>query len=204
MNLVRLLRRIAITVVGTVILAVGVVLLVAPGPGLLVILLALIVFAVEYEWARRRLDAVRVRARSAADRAAASRVATASAILFGIGAIGLGAVLIFSDVLPLSGVGTGAGVALGGLTVLVTIGYSLREMRRAEKAGQTGRGGRTGAAGDLGQPRTESHGAGDSTPGPLRRRRGARDGGVTAAAGRPRGRHSGRHAGEEDGAARTG
>src|SRR6266516_1064968 len=59
MNLVRLLRRIAITVVGTVILAVGVVLLVAPGPGLLVILLALIVFAVEYEWARRRLDRCR-------------------------------------------------------------------------------------------------------------------------------------------------
>jgi uncharacterized protein (TIGR02611 family) len=199
MNLVRLLRRIAITVVGTVILAVGVVLLVAPGPGLLVILLALIVFAVEYEWARRRLDTVRVRARSAADRAAASRVATASAILFGIGAIGLGAVLIFSDVLPLSGVGTGAGVALGGLTVLVTIGYSLREMRRAEKAGQ-----RTGAAGDLDQPRTESHGAGDSTPGPLRRWRGARDGGVTAAAERPRWRHGGRHADEEDWTARTG
>ena len=161
MSLVRLLRRIAITVVGTVILAVGVVLLVAPGPGLLVILLALIVFAVEYEWARRRLDAVRVRARSAADRAAASRVATASAILFG-----LGAVLIFSDVLPLSGVGTGAGVALGGLTVLATIGYSLREMRRAEKAAETGHGQRTEAADGLDQPRTESRGTGGSTPRP--------------------------------------
>ena len=39
-DLVRLLRRIAVTVVGTVILAVGVVLLVAPGPGLVVIALA--------------------------------------------------------------------------------------------------------------------------------------------------------------------
>jgi Putative transmembrane protein (PGPGW) len=134
MNLVRLLRRIALTVVGTVIFAVGVVLLVAPGPGLLVILLALIVFAVEYEWARRRLVAVRDRARSAAEKAAASRVATASAILFGMGAIGLGAVLIFTDVLPLSGIATGASVALGGLTVLATTAYSVREMRRAEKA----------------------------------------------------------------------
>jgi len=79
---VRLLRRIAVTVVGTVILAVGVVLLVAPGPGLLVILLALIVFAVEHEWARRHLAAVRAHARSAADKAAVSRVATASAILW--------------------------------------------------------------------------------------------------------------------------
>ena len=67
MSLVRLLRRIALTVVGTVILAVGVVLLVAPGPGLLVILLALIVFGVEYEWARRRLVTVRDKARSAAE-----------------------------------------------------------------------------------------------------------------------------------------
>jgi len=145
---VRLLRRIAVTIVGTVILAVGVVLLVAPGPGLLVIFLALLVFAVEYEWARRRLDTVRVRARSAADKAAASRIATASAILFGIGAIGLGAVLIFTDVLPLSGVGTGVGVAVGGLTVLATIGYSLREMRRAEKAAGAERGRPTGAAGE--------------------------------------------------------
>ena len=134
-DLVRLLRRIAVTVVGTVILAVGVVLLVAPGPGLLVIVLALVVFAVEYEWARRHLAAVRARALSAAHKAAASRVATACAVLFGVGAIGLGAVLIFTDVLPLSGAGTGAGVAVGGLTVLATIAYSLRELRRAERAG---------------------------------------------------------------------
>ena len=52
-DLVRLLRRIAVTVVGTVILAVGVVLLVAPGPGLVVIALALAVFAIEYQWAKR-------------------------------------------------------------------------------------------------------------------------------------------------------
>ena len=131
-----MLRRIAVTVAGTVILAVGVVLLVAPGPGLVVIALALAVFAVEYQWARRHLAAVQARARSAAHKAAASRVATASAALFGVAAIGLGAVLIFTDVLPLSGAGTGAGVAVGGLTVLVTIAYSVRELRQAEKAGE--------------------------------------------------------------------
>ena len=133
-DLVRLLRRVAVTVVGTVILVVGIVLLAAPGPGLLVILLALTVFAAEFEWARRRLKAVRVLARSAGDKTAASRVGTAMAVLFGIGAIGLGGVLIFTDVLPLSGAGTGAGIALGGLTVLVTTAYSVRELRRARKA----------------------------------------------------------------------
>ena len=53
--------------------------------------------------------------------------------LFGVGAIGLGVVLIFTDLLPLSGAGTGVGVAIGGLTVLVTMAYSIRELRRAEK-----------------------------------------------------------------------
>jgi len=132
-DLVRLLRRIAVTVVGTVILVVGVVLLVAPGPGLVVIALALAVFAIEYRWARRHLATVQERARSAALKTAASRVATACAVLFGIAAIGLGVVLIFTDLLPLSGAGTGVGVAFGGLTVLVTVAYSVRELRRAEK-----------------------------------------------------------------------
>jgi len=136
-DLVRLLRRIAITVVGTVILAVGVVLLVAPGPGLVVIALALAVFAIEYQWARRHLATVQERARSAALKTAANRVATACAVLFGVGAIGLGVVLIFTDLLPLSGAGTGVSVAIGGLTVLVTVAYSVRELRRAEKTGES-------------------------------------------------------------------
>jgi hypothetical protein len=121
-------------VAGTVILVVGVVLLVAPGPGLVVIALALAVFAIEYQWARRNLAAVQEKARSAALKAAASRVATASAVLFGIGAIGLGAVLIFTDLLPWSGTGTGIGAAVGGLTVLLTTAYGIREMRNAKEA----------------------------------------------------------------------
>ena len=131
---VRLLRRIAVTVAGTAILAVGVVLLVAPGPGLVVIALALAVYAIEYQWARRHLATVQAHARSAALKTAASRVATASAVLFGIGAIGLGAVLVFTDLLPLSGAGTGVSVAVGGLTVLATVVYSVRELRRTEQA----------------------------------------------------------------------
>jgi uncharacterized protein (TIGR02611 family) len=132
-DLVRLLRRIAVTVAGTVILVVGVVLLVAPGPGLVVIALALAVFAIEYGWARRHLAAVQARARSAALKAAASRVATACTVLFGVGALGLGAVLALTDLLPLSSIATGASVAIAGLTVLATLAYSIRELRRTEK-----------------------------------------------------------------------
>lgn len=50
---------------------------------------------------------------------------------FGTGAIGLGAVLNYTDVLPLSGAGTGAGAAIAGVTVLVAIASSMRELRRA-------------------------------------------------------------------------
>jgi uncharacterized protein (TIGR02611 family) len=136
-DLVKLLRRIAITIAGTVIVAVGVVLLVAPGPGLVVIALGLAVFAVEYRWARRHLAAVQARARSAALTAAASRVATACTVLFGVGALVLGAVLVLTDFLPFSGVATGVSVAIAGLTVLATMAYSVRESRRAEKTEKT-------------------------------------------------------------------
>jgi uncharacterized protein (TIGR02611 family) len=135
-DLGRLLRRIAITALGTVILAVGVVLLVAPGPGLLVIVLALAVFAVEYEWARRRLATARELARTAAEKTATNRVAKATALLFGVGAIGLGGVLIFTDVLPFSGLGVGLSIALAGLIVLATTAYSIRELNRANAAAE--------------------------------------------------------------------
>ncbi len=77
-DLARLLRRIAVTVVGTILLTVGVVLLVAPGPGIVVIVLALAVFAIEYEWARRRLREAMGLARSAAEKTATPPRLTAS------------------------------------------------------------------------------------------------------------------------------
>src|SRR5215469_2982817 len=135
-DLGRLLRRIAITVAGTVLLAVGVVLLVTPGPGIVVIALALAVFAIEYEWARRRLNKARELARSAAEKTATNQVTKASAVLFGVGAIGLGGILIFTDILPFSGFGTGVCVALAGLITLVTTAYSIRSLRRAQSASQ--------------------------------------------------------------------
>lgn len=133
-DLVRLLRRIAVTIVGTAVLAVGIVLLVAPGPGILAILLALTIFAIEYEWARRRLITARELARSAAEKTATSKVAKSTAILFGVASLGLGGVLIFTDILPFSGIGTGLSIALAGLIVLGTTAYSIRDVRRAQQA----------------------------------------------------------------------
>lgn len=136
-DLTRLLRRIAITVVGAMLLAAGVVLLVTPGPGIVVIALAIAVFAIEYEWARRRLREARELARSAAEKTATSQVAKASAVLFGTASLGLGGVLIFTDILPFSGIGTGVCVALAGLITLATTAYSIRNLKRAQSANQT-------------------------------------------------------------------
>lgn len=133
-DLARLLRRIAITVVGTTLLTLGVVLLVAPGPGIVVIALALAVFAIEYKWARQRLIEAKELARSAAEKTATNQVAKASAILFGVGTIGLGGVLIFTDILPFSGIGTGVSVALAGLITLATTAYSIRNLKRTHSA----------------------------------------------------------------------
>lgn len=73
-------RRIAVTVAGAVVVAAGLVMLVLPGPGLVVIVLGLAVLATEYVWAARALEHARTAARkggSAANgavRAARSKV----------------------------------------------------------------------------------------------------------------------------------
>lgn len=127
----RLLRRIAITVVGLVVLMIGAVLLVAPGPGFLVIALGLLILSAEYEWARRHLERAKSHARTLADRAAANRLSTSFSILFALGVVGLGGVLALSETLPGSGLATGVSIAFGGIVILATVAYSLVQRHRA-------------------------------------------------------------------------
>jgi uncharacterized protein (TIGR02611 family) len=126
----KMLRRLTITVVGLLVLLLGAVMIVAPGPGFLVIALGLLILSVEYEWARRRLDTVKARARTLADQAAANRLSTSISVLFALGIVGLGGVLALSEFLPGSSWATGGSVAFGGLVALSTIGYSLWQRRR--------------------------------------------------------------------------
>jgi uncharacterized protein (TIGR02611 family) len=55
------LRRPIVTVVGVVVVLVGIALLVLPGPGLLVIALGLALLATEYAAVRRLLDRIKAR-----------------------------------------------------------------------------------------------------------------------------------------------
>lgn len=62
-------KKAGITLLGVALLVVGIILLVLPGPGILVIILGLIVLSWEYEWARRHLDKARRLQQKAADKA---------------------------------------------------------------------------------------------------------------------------------------
>jgi uncharacterized protein (TIGR02611 family) len=61
-------KRIAVTIVGGVLLLAGLVMMVTPGPGILVIIAGLAVLASEYVWAQRALEKTREKSRRAVDR----------------------------------------------------------------------------------------------------------------------------------------
>jgi tellurite resistance protein TerC len=69
----RIARRIAVTVIGSTVLLVGIVLLVTPGPAFLVIPLGLGILAIEFAWARRWLRRVRDLAKNGMQRATPTR-----------------------------------------------------------------------------------------------------------------------------------
>jgi len=60
-------KRIAVTVIGLLLFMAGVVMIVTPGPGLLLIVAGLAVLATEYVWAERALAMAKDRARQARD-----------------------------------------------------------------------------------------------------------------------------------------
>ncbi len=122
----RAARRVVVTVAGAGILAVGAVLLVAPGPGLIVIAVGLLVLGTEYEWARRRGRTTLRKARQAADAAAARPAALAGTAAFAAGLVVLGIVLAVVDGLPGSGIASGISVVISGLAVGGTLGWSVR------------------------------------------------------------------------------
>lgn len=138
-----LVRRIALSVVGVLLLLVGIAGLVLPGPGLLIMFAGVAVLAVEFEWAERRVDYARDKAMEAAEYGVATwpRI-----IASGIGAAwvtGIGVVWIvnptipeiwiFGPKLPFPGLGTGLGLIASGLVAFFLLGYSYRKFHGRPK-----------------------------------------------------------------------
>jgi uncharacterized protein (TIGR02611 family) len=61
-------KRVAVTIVGFALVLAGLLMLVLPGPGLLVIIAGLAVLATEYVWAERMLNLARRKAAQAKDK----------------------------------------------------------------------------------------------------------------------------------------
>lgn len=70
----RFARRIVISVVGVTVVLVGLVMLVTPGPGLVVIPAGLAILGLEFAWARRWLQKVRERVSEESRRRFSKRV----------------------------------------------------------------------------------------------------------------------------------
>ena len=133
-------RRVALEVVGWVLVVAGIAALVLPGAGLRMIFAGLVILSQEYEWAERRLEPVKVRAlRGAAESVENWRRITFSSLVAG-GLIAGGVLWIWSPEQPgwwplaerwwlPGGAATGVTQVASGLIAIGLIVYSYRRFQ---------------------------------------------------------------------------
>ncbi len=134
------LRRAAVTVLGGLLLLVGLLALVLPGPGLLLLLSGFVVLSKEYAWAKRHTASVRRKAMQAANAGVASysRIVL-SALSAGL-VVAAGVVWCLDPpvpvigpigpALPFGGWETGSAIALSGCVAFGLLIYSIVAFRR--------------------------------------------------------------------------
>jgi uncharacterized protein (TIGR02611 family) len=132
------LKKSAVTILGAALLAVGLAMMVLPGPGILVIVAGLAVLATEYMWARSLLDKAKTQAEKAQEAAVASRSRTAGTVVFALLMIGLGVAMLVVDVdVPFWGGVTGSVLIVTAL-ILLTSTYLTIRAGRGEHTTYTG------------------------------------------------------------------
>jgi uncharacterized protein (TIGR02611 family) len=127
---VLLIRKVVLTLVGLAIMAVGVVMMVAPGPGVIVIVAGLFVLSFEYEWAQRRFEQLRDKAVDAAHATARSTWQLTLAIASSIAIIGGAIVWGLQEDWPFSSWTLSASLIGSGLLALGTVVWSVFDVRR--------------------------------------------------------------------------
>jgi hypothetical protein len=125
-----LAQRVAYGVGGGLLLVVGVVLLVLPGPGLLLVLAGLLVLAKGFPAAQRFVAPVEKRAMQAAEESVASPLRIVFSVGTGLVLIGAGVVWWLKPDLPLGGWPTGVSLILSGIVLLVLLVVSYRRVQR--------------------------------------------------------------------------
>jgi uncharacterized membrane protein len=83
-------KRIAVTVIGFAALIAGAVMMVTPGPGVLIIVAGLAILASEWAWAERLLDRAKQSGRVVLDQATASPIRIVISVLLTLGGIAAG------------------------------------------------------------------------------------------------------------------
>jgi len=138
--ILRFIRRstvlVGVGLAGGTVTAAGVVMLVTPGPGLLVIVTGLAILATQFAWAERALERMKARARSARDKASARRYDRRAART----EAGLPPV---ADLPPAEPPAHAAGAAAAGAAAAGAAG---RDAAGAAEGGAAGRGAAAGAA----------------------------------------------------------
>ncbi len=134
-----LLKRFAVTIVGAALLAVGVAMMVLPGPGILLIVAGLAVLATEYVWARALLVRAKRQAQHVQEAAVASPMRTGGSVAFAVGLVALGVVMLFVEDVAwpvlddLAGIvwgpATGGILVVTGLILLTTTVITIRTAR---------------------------------------------------------------------------
>jgi hypothetical protein len=124
-------KRTAIMVAGGLLVVVGVVLLVLPGPGLLLVLAGLLVLGNEFPAVDRYIDPVQDRAMQAAEQSVSSPLRLTGSILAGLALIGAGVAWgLLGERGPLGGWPSGTSLILSGLILLGLLIYSYRRVQR--------------------------------------------------------------------------
>jgi uncharacterized protein (TIGR02611 family) len=138
-------KRFAVGAVGFLVVAIGIVLLPLPGPGLLIVLAGVLILSTQFEWAARRVDQVKQSAlRGAADSVRSwPRIVVST---FGvIWLLGFGVLWIVQPDAPswwpvddswwlVGGVAAGATLVFSGLVAGGVLVYSFLNLRGAEQA----------------------------------------------------------------------
>lgn len=137
------LRRTVVEVIGWTLVIVGIAALVLPGPGLLMMFAGIAVLSQQYDWAKRSVEPMKVRAFEAAQlgvktwpRIVTSAFGGCCLIAIGIvwgsrptiptfGLFGYG----FGPELPFAGWVTGTSLVFSGMIAFVLLGYSVRRFR---------------------------------------------------------------------------
>ena len=129
MDVGRSVKRAFVATAGALLLVVGVVLLVLPGPGLLLVLAGLVVLASEFPAVARYVDPVRIRAMRAAEQSVATPLRIVASVTVGLLLIAAGIVWGIVPWLPLSSWSTGSSLILSGLIVIALLVWSYRRVR---------------------------------------------------------------------------